>query len=69
VQRGQFLLHGNLAKEPIEIQANILWPSAEPDIFLTITLQDGAAFRFNRGNLCSDLIACEDFQHGFQQND
>jgi hypothetical protein len=69
VQRGQFLLRGNLTKEPIEIQANILWPAAEPDIFLTITLPDGAAFRFNSGNLSSDLIACEDFQHGFRQND
>jgi hypothetical protein len=68
VQRGQFLLRGNLTKEPIEIQANILWPAAEPDIFLTITPPDGAAFLFNSGNLCSDLIACEDYTHSFRQN-
>jgi hypothetical protein len=65
---GQFLLRGNLTKEPIEIQANILWPSAEPDIFLTITLSDGAAFLFNSSNLCSDLIVCEDYSHSFPQN-
>jgi hypothetical protein len=64
VQRGQFLLRGNISKEPIEIQANLLWPEAEPDVFLTITPPEGTAFRFDSGTLCSDLIACEDYQHG-----
>jgi hypothetical protein len=68
VQRGQFLLRGNISKEPVEIQANLLWPDAEPDIFLTITPPEGTAFRFDSGTLCSDLIACEDYQHGFRQD-
>jgi hypothetical protein len=68
VQRGQILLCGNISKEPVEIQANLLWPEAEPDVFLTITLPEGTAYCFDSGTLCSDLITCEDYQHCFRQD-
>jgi hypothetical protein len=68
VQQGQFLLQGNISREPVEIQTNLLWPEAEPDVFLTITPPEGTAFHFDSGTLCSDLIACEDYQHCFWQD-
>ncbi len=62
------MLRGNISKEPVEIQTILLWPEAEPDVFLTITPPEGTAFRFDSGTLCSDLIACEDYQHCFWQD-
>jgi len=42
-------------RDPVEIQANNLWATAQPDVKLTITIPDGAAFKFTSGNLASDF--------------
>jgi hypothetical protein len=62
------MLRGLATKDPVEIQANNLWSTAQPDVKLTITIPDGAAFKFTSGNLASDYVAAEDVRHSFSKN-
>ncbi len=68
VARSQFMLRGLPTKEPIEIQANNLWASAQPGTMLSITIPDGRAFIFTGGTLASDYVAGEDFPHSFSRD-
>ena len=63
--RGEFFLRGQFTREAISVQASNLWPNVDPAISLQLVLPDAASFSFRSGNLCSDLIACEDFKHKF----
>jgi len=68
IARSEFMLRGLATKDPVEIQANNLWSTAQPDVKLTITIPDGAAFKFTSGNLASDYVAAEDVRHSFSKN-
>jgi hypothetical protein len=59
VIRSRFLLLGQLTKEPVTVPANKLFPEADPNITMTITIPEGSNFRFNDGTTASDLLACE----------
>lgn len=67
VRRGRYLLHGPLTKEPVNIQARKLFPTADTDIMMTITMPDAAEFRFHNGTLGSDLLPCEGYKHHFSR--
>jgi len=69
VIRGQFFLRGQLERETITLQANNLWPAADAEVKMHITMPDGYTFRFNSGTLCSDMVACEDYKHYFTRGD
>jgi hypothetical protein len=66
--RSRFLLAGPLTKEPVTLQANKLFPEADPAITLTVTIPDGATFRFNDGTTTSDTLPCEAYKHHFTKN-
>jgi hypothetical protein len=68
VARSQFMLRGLPTKEPVEIQANNLWTSAQPGTKLSITIPDGKAFIFTGGTLASDYVAGEDFTYSFSKD-
>jgi len=65
VIRARFLLLGQLTKEPVTVPANKLFPEADPNITMTITIPEGSNFRFNDGTTASDLLACENYKHHF----
>jgi hypothetical protein len=68
VIRARLLLLGLFTKEPVTVPANKLFPDADPSITMSITVPDGAAFRFNDGTTASDLLACENFKHHFAKD-
>lgn len=59
VARSHFLLRGSFTKEPVSFAANKLFPEADKDIMLHVTVPDGAEFRFPNGTTASDLVPCE----------
>jgi hypothetical protein len=64
----QFMLQGLPKKEPVEIQANNLWASAQPGTKLSITIPDGKTFIFTGGTLASDYVSGEDFSYSFSKD-
>jgi hypothetical protein len=68
VARSHFLLRGSFTKEPVSFAANKLFPEADKDIMLHVTVPDGAEFRFPNGTTASDLVPCENFKHHFSKN-
>jgi hypothetical protein len=65
VARSMLLLKGTFTKEPVSIAANKLFPDADKNTMLSITLPQGHEFRFANGTTASDLLPCESFKHHY----
>jgi hypothetical protein len=68
ITRSEFFLRDLPTKDTLELQANNLWQAATPDVKISITIPDGAVFKFASGTLASDYVAAEDIRHNFSKN-
>lgn len=56
VVRGQFMIRGPLARDPVVLQAAKLWEKADKEATVTITFPQGAEFSFDTSTLTSDYL-------------
>ncbi len=69
ILRGQFMMRGPLAKDPIVMQAEKLWEKAGKEVTVSITLPNAADFDFSAGTLTSECLEGKSVKIVISKND